>query len=88
MYPYVTHHSFNSFNCHSHSNLDSEPHLQPTPQLTTTLDPLGPEIIPTSSWISVRFISAEPQWELSSTQFLTHIFFQTTSNCVVLCFFC
>ena len=25
--------------CHSHSNMGSEPHLQPTPQLTATLDP-------------------------------------------------
>ena len=25
--------------CHSHSNTGSEPHLQPTPQLTTMLDP-------------------------------------------------
>jgi len=25
--------------CHSHSNAGSEPHLQPTPQLTATLDP-------------------------------------------------
>ena len=24
---------------HSHSNVGSEPHLQPTPQLTATLDP-------------------------------------------------
>ena len=25
--------------CQSHSNAGSEPHLQPTPQLTATLDP-------------------------------------------------
>ena len=25
--------------CHSHSSAGSEPHLQPTPQLTATLDP-------------------------------------------------
>ena len=25
--------------CHSHSNAGSEPHLQPTPQLTAMLDP-------------------------------------------------
>ena len=25
--------------CHSHSNMGSEPHLQPTPQLMATLDP-------------------------------------------------
>ena len=25
--------------CHSHSNMESELHLQPTPQLTTTPDP-------------------------------------------------
>ena len=24
---------------HSHSNIGSEPHLRPTPQLTATLDP-------------------------------------------------
>ena len=28
--------------CHSHSNAGSEPHLQPTPQLTSTPDPLTP----------------------------------------------
>ena len=27
---------------HSHSNASSEPHLQPTPQLTATRDPLTP----------------------------------------------
>ena len=36
--------------------------------LTATLDPLtpcvGPGIKPTSSWILVRFFTAEPQWEL------------------------
>ena len=26
--------------CHSYSNMGSEPQLQPTPQLTATLDPL------------------------------------------------
>ena len=25
--------------CHSHSNMGYKPHLQPTPQLTATLDP-------------------------------------------------
>ena len=53
---------------HSHSNEGSEPHLQPTPQFTATLDHLThgvrPGAEPASSWILVRFISAVPQWEL------------------------
>ena len=53
---------------HSHSNAGSQPYLQPTLQLTTMPDPLTyrvrPGIEPTSSWISVGFITAEPQLEL------------------------
>ena len=46
---------------HSHSNSGSELHLQPTTQLTAML---RPGIEPASSWIIVRFVSAEPWWEL------------------------
>ena len=50
---------------HSHSNVGSEPCLQPTPQLTATPGPWpteggqGPP-----SWILVRFASAAPWQEL------------------------
>ena len=53
---------------HSHSKLGSKPHLQPTPQLTAMPDPLThwarPGIKSVSSWILVRFITAESQQEL------------------------
>ena len=53
---------------HSHSNAGSESRLRPTPQLEATLDTLThwtkPGIEPASSWILVRFITAEPQQEL------------------------
>ena len=44
---------------HSHSNMGSEPCLQPISQLTAM-----PDIKPASSWIIVGFITTEPQWEL------------------------
>ena len=51
---------------HNHKNVGSEPHLWPTPHsITGSLTQwmrLGIE--PVSSWILVRFISTEPQWEL------------------------
>ena len=53
--------------CHSHSNVGLEPHLRPTPQFMATmiLNPLSKaRIEPVSSWILVRFFSAEPQREL------------------------
>ena len=46
--------------CQSHGNAKSEPRLWPTPQLTAM-----PGIEPVSSWMLVRFVSTEPQWELS-----------------------
>ena len=53
--------------CHSHSNTGSESCLRPTPQLRATLDTLThrarPRIEPVSSWMLVRFIFTEPQWE-------------------------
>ena len=52
---------------HSHINTSSEPCLWPTPQLTAVPDPwptVRPRIKPTSSWILIRFISSEPQWNL------------------------
>ena len=53
---------------HSQSNTLSEPHLQPTPQLTAMLDSLThwvrPGIEPKSSWILVGFVTVEPQQEL------------------------
>ena len=47
---------------HSHSNVGSEPHLRPTPQLTAHRVRPGIKLV--SSWILVRFITAEPQQEL------------------------
>ena len=45
---------------HSHSNVGSKPHLQPTPQLTATPDPLThwvrPGIEPVSSWLLVGLL--------------------------------
>ena len=53
---------------HSYSNAGSKLHLQPTPQLIATPDPLAhwarPEIEPASLWVLVGFTSAEPQPEL------------------------
>ena len=54
--------------------MGSEPSLGPTPQLTAAPDPLThwarPGIGPTSSWILVGFVTAEPQCELLSQDFL------------------
>ena len=51
--------------CHSH--MGSKLHLQPTPQLTATLDPfthwVRTGIKHTSLWIVVGFITAKPQQE-------------------------
>ena len=57
--------------CHSHSNSESESHLQPTAHGNTgsLTHWARPEIKPTSSWILVRFISAEPQWKLLNWYF-------------------
>ena len=64
---------------HSHSNSESKPHLQPTPQLMTTLDPLssdqGQGSNPTSSWILVGFVSTAPQWQLHRSDILFYLFF-------------
>ena len=53
---------------HSHSNVGSEPHLWPIPQLTATLDPsppwTRPGIKPASSWILVGLFTAETRQEL------------------------
>ena len=53
---------------HSHSNVGSELCLGPTPQFTATPDPLThwarPGIEPAISWTLVRFITADPLWEL------------------------
>ena len=53
---------------HSHSNVGSELHLQPTPQLMTMLDPQptesGSGIKPSSSWILGTVITTKPQGEL------------------------
>ena len=52
----------------SHSNTRSEQCLQPTPQLMAMPDPYpmewGPGNEPTSSWILVGFVTAEPLREL------------------------
>ena len=53
----------------SHSNVGSEPHLQPTPQLTATPDPSpteqgqGLSLCP-HGCLLVRFVSPEPGGEL------------------------
>ena len=52
---------------HSHSNARSKSHLQPALQLIAMPDPspwIRSGIKPTSSWKLVRFVTAEPQWEL------------------------
>ena len=54
---------------HSHSNLGSEPHLQPMAQLThsnagSLTHRLRPGIKPATSWLLVGFVSAVTQWEL------------------------
>ena len=54
---------------HSHSSVGSKPCLQPTPQLTATLDLRPTEqgqrsSLNECSWILVRFVSAAPQWEV------------------------
>ena len=53
---------------HSHSNAGSVPHLQLSRLNSSNTKSLTywtrPGIKPTSSWILVGFITAEPQWEL------------------------
>ena len=74
---------------HSHSNWIWEPHLQPTPHTardnTRSLTHwVGPGIEPTSSWISVGFISTPPQEELPShcyTNISRHLEPQGISTC-------
>ena len=56
----------------SHSNTRSKPRLRPTPQLMATTHWMRPGIEPVSSWILVRFVSAEPQWELQMIVFWLH----------------
>ena len=60
---------------HSHSNTRSKLHLQPTPQLTATPDPLTylarPGIKPASSGILVRFLTL---WATTGTPW-TLVFF-------------
>ena len=59
---------------HSHSCARSKPHLQPTPQLVATPDPLThwvkPGIEPASSWILVGLVSTAPLRELPTYKFL------------------
>ena len=45
--------------CHSYSNVGSEPHLQPTPQLIVMPDPYPMSEV--SSWILVCFVTSEPR---------------------------
>ena len=47
---------------HNHSNTQSQPLLQPTPQLTATQEPRT-EDRTTSSWMLVGFVTPEPQRE-------------------------
>ena len=64
---------------YSHSHAGSEPSLQPTSQLTATLDPLthweGPRIKPTFSWILVRFVFHWVTTGTPHTQFWDIFFF-------------
>ena len=63
--------------CHSHSNLGSKPHLQPTPQLTATwiLNPLSEAgIEPASSRMLVGFVN---RWATAAT--LKHVHFWSYS---------
>ena len=66
---------------HSHSHTISKPHLWPTPQFTAMPDPsthcVGTGIKPASSWISVRFITAEPQQELLMCIYLISAIYET-----------
>ena len=56
---------------HSYSNTRSEPHLQPTPQLTGSLTHWArPGIEPTTSWFLVGFVSAVPRWKLPQNFYL------------------
>ena len=56
---------------HSHSIMESELHLWPAPQLMAVLAHLTqwvrPRIEPAFSCVLVRFVPAEPQWELLLT---------------------
>ena len=65
------------------SDARSEPHLQPTPQLTATARSLTywarPGIDPASSWILVRFISTEP-WQ-ERHHFIKQLFFYYKLHC-------
>ena len=61
--------------CHSQSNTRSKLRLWPTPQLTGSLTQWArPGIEPVSSWILVRFNTAEPWWELKPAGFWTGIY--------------
>ena len=60
-----------------HSNVGSEPHLRPTPQLTGNAGSLthwvrsGVERV--SSWMLVRYVFTEPQWGLRCALFIQDI---------------
>ena len=57
--------------CHSHSNATSEPPPIPMDGNTQPLTHWArPGIKPASLWILVRFITAQPQWELPKIHFL------------------
>ena len=67
-----------------------ELHLWPTPHLMAMSDHLThwarPGIKPTSSWILVRLITAEPRWELQLWNFWLHTRGSSIS-CSVFCIF-
>ena len=59
----------------SHSNTRSKPYLRPTPHTAhgnarSLTHWMRPGIKPEFSWILVRFVTAEPQWELPWCVFL------------------
>ena len=66
--------------CPSHNTTRSEPHLRPTQQSATILDPAHwgkPGFKPTSSWILIRFLT---HWATIGT--LSFLFFNGLSSVV------
>ena len=65
---------------YNHSSRRYEPCLQPTSELVANARSLThwaiPGMEPASSWILVRFVSTEPQWELKDEIFLFFFFFR------------
>ena len=58
---------------HSHSNTGSQSCLQPTPLHESLIHWSGLWIELASSWMLVRFVSAEPQWNLWEYHFIVFL---------------